>query len=165
MYKRFNNFTETLLNSKLTYVIIILIGFTAGFLMCYFDFDTTPATAEDYAPLLEIQDDILDNFNNVYHYDNTDIDLVQNNIIVSVSNDECSINIFFDENMNYLYTEKKDNIDFSETIVIFLSIAAAIAFIAILLFCFVVILFILDAIIFIIDNKKSTTTIDNDIDH
>lgn len=153
MYKKFTNFAEILINNKLTYVVIILIGFTVGFLLSYFELDSTPATIEDYAPLLEIQNDILDNFNNVYHYDNTDINLIEKNIVVSTYNDECSINIFFDQDLNYLYTEKKDNIDFSKTTTIIISVVAAISLSILFICAFFIILLILDLIIFTIDAK------------
>ena len=162
-YERFHQNSEKLLRNAITYILLFVIGFSIGFTIAYFEFDSTPATADDYAPLLEIQNDICKDFDNVYHYDNIDIDVVspKNNIVVSTYNAECSIDIFFDNDLNYLYTEKNDNIDFPKSIAIMISSAVGIAF-ATLLICFFIILYTFTFIIF---NKSNRTNTGCDIDH
>lgn len=114
---------DKILDSKHLISILCFIGFIIGGCMAINVIDYTPATEDDYKPLLAIQENIIKDFDNIYNYPDADIDISKNNISISVENKECGLNIIFDKNTNYLYTEKSDN-----SISIFMLIFAIIFF-------------------------------------
>lgn len=71
--------------------------------------DSTPATNEDYAQLINQQQEITKNFNTVYSYDNYQISPAKDNIKVILSNKECKLICQFDKNLKYLNHEKSDS--------------------------------------------------------
>lgn len=78
---------------------------------CIFMFglvDSTPATQNDYAPLIQQQEEIANNFNTIYSYDNYKIEPIQNDVEVTLSNKECELICKFDKNLKYLSSKKSD---------------------------------------------------------
>lgn len=108
MKSKGNILIDKLLNSNtfwiITFILGAIIGGTFGFIIC----DTEPATPQDYKSLIEIQDEIIQDFDQVYNYPNTTLKVVEDGVIVSAENPECSVYISFDKNLNYLYTEQED---------------------------------------------------------
>lgn len=96
---------------------LLIIGFIIGACIAIYVIDYTPATENDYKPLLEIQDNIIKDFDSVYNYPDADINMSKSTISVSVKNEECGLNIIFDKDKNYLYTEKDD---YSASVFIFI---------------------------------------------
>ena len=88
--------------------LIITIGIIIGVIISFYIVDYTPATEEDYKPLLEIQELIIHDFNNLYNYPDADITITDKNIKIFIENNECSLNIIFDKAQNYMYTENSD---------------------------------------------------------
>lgn len=99
---------DKILDYNYTLYIIIAIGIIIGILLAFNIIDYTPASESDYKPLLEVQEDIIKDFNNVYKYSNTDIDILESNISVYVDNKDCSLKIVFDREKNYMYTVNHD---------------------------------------------------------
>lgn len=62
MAKLFNK----LENSDLSNAIIIIIGVIVGLLVSFNTLDTKPATANDYAPLINIQNIMINDFDTIY---------------------------------------------------------------------------------------------------
>lgn len=142
MYEKFSENLDKLTSWIPAYIIIFIIaGVFSGFLN-FNDLDVTPATESDYKPLMEIQDDIVDDFNNVYKYPDNEINILEDKISVFIDSDECSITSYFDKEYNYLYTERKDNMDTSFVVAIALSVLCGTCggILGILLFWFICII-------------------------
>lgn len=169
MYEKFSKNLNWLTSWIPIYVIIfIIVGVFSGFLN-FNDLDVTPATENDYKPLMEIQNDIIDDFNNVYKYPDNEINISENQISIFMDSDECSITSYFDKQYNYLYTERKDNIDASFEIAIVLSIVCGICggILGILLFWIICIIldFIMHNICKKSHKKPKPSKMGGDIEH
>lgn len=169
MYEKLERLIDNLTNWVPIYIIIFIIaGVFSGFLN-FNDLDVTPATESDYKPLMEIQDDIVDDFNNVYKYPDNEINILEDKISVFIDSDECSITSYFDKEYNYLYTERKDNMDTSFVVATALSVLCGICggILGILLFWIICI--ILDFIMHNICKKShknpKPSKMGGDIDH
>jgi len=57
-----------------------------------------------------MQETFINDFDSIYDYPNADINILDNNIKVTVENEQCALKIIFDKNKNYLYTESKDKV-------------------------------------------------------
>lgn len=88
--------------------LLFIIGAIIGVIVGLSILDNTPATTANYKPLIETQEKLIDDFDNVYNYPGTDIDIKEDNVIVKIDNEECGLTIFFDKTGKYLYTEKHD---------------------------------------------------------
>ncbi len=99
---------DKILDFKYTLHIVIIIGIILGSLLAVYIIDHTPATQSDYKPLLEIQENLKKDFNNVYKYQDADVNITKDNISVYIDNKDCSLKIIFDRDTNYMYTEKND---------------------------------------------------------
>lgn len=99
---------DKLVNSSLANAIFIIIGVIVGLLVSFNTIDTKPATADDYAPLINIQDIMIDNFDTIYTQPGTKMYIHDNDILVILENDECLIRSYFSNDKKYLYTEKED---------------------------------------------------------
>ena len=154
MYEKFEKLMDKLMSSISLYIILFIVSGIPWGLLNFHSLDSTPATDADYKPLMEIQSNIVDDFNNVYSYSNTDIDISENKIFVHINSDECSITSTFDKEHNYLYTEIEDNMDASFKTAIGISILCGICggSLGILLFWFIAL--IIDFILLKIDKKK-----------
>ena len=86
----------------------IIIGAGILFFALLFLFDTTPASANDYKPLMQQKEAIVQNFNTLYTYDNYTIAPQENNIKVTLSNDQCSLTCLFDKNLNIISCKEVD---------------------------------------------------------
>lgn len=143
--------------------LILTIGVIIGIIISFYIIDYTPATEQDYKQLLEIQDLIIQDFNNVYNYPDADITITDNNIKVFIENDECSLNIMFNKAQKYMYTENSDksvNTLAFLFLLLFISIPTAILFlIVILIFTFFIQL--ISEGIYNLRNKNKTSPWDN----
>lgn len=128
-----------------------------------------PATESDYKPLLEIQEKITANFDSVYTFTNTDIDITDENIVVSIDNDECALKSYFNREKQYLYTEKIDKADFSYNtnlvISIIVGILGGILTIGLVFILILVITTVLELIDSISRKTTKKKTYGGDIDH
>jgi len=72
--------------------------------------DYTPATDSEYAPLINQCEEISKDFNIVYSYDNYKIapDEKSNNILVTLSNEQCELICSFDNQLKFITKEKCD---------------------------------------------------------
>ena len=154
--------TEKIINCIGFWIIITIMGATVGCFIGFSICDTNSATTEDFRPLIKFQDSIIENFNSVYSYPNSVIKVKEDTIIVSAENEECSVNIVFDKNTNYIYTEKLDKVDPSGT-VIASTLFCTIMGIMIAIFGTTVLLFLIETLVEYIYNKthKSKLPYDN----
>lgn len=86
-------------------------GIIIGIILCIFIFlsiDSTPATNNDYAPLVTQQKQISKDFNIIYSYDNYQITPSKDNIQVILSNKECRLICTYDKNFKFVSSEKYD---------------------------------------------------------
>ena len=104
-------FIEKMLNSSFANAVIVIIGIIISLVFTFNILDTKPATNDDYKPLFQAQDLIIDDFNRVYNYPNSKVSINDSNIVVTLGNSECSLKIYFDKAKTYLHTEKYDNYD------------------------------------------------------
>jgi len=111
MNENFNNFTNKLVYGIFYKILVFVIGFLIGACIFYSIMDFDYASDKDYEPLLKVEQSIIQNFDTVYTYSNTNITIADSNIIVSVHGDDCYINTYFDKEKNYVSTEKMDNTD------------------------------------------------------
>lgn len=98
-----NNPSVHLFSIATLWLIFLFFFIFQGFI------DTTPATKEEYSPLIKQQQQIAVNFNTIYSYDNYTISPNEDNIEVTLSNDQCKLVCSFDKNLKYLNYEKIDN--------------------------------------------------------
>lgn len=90
--------------------ICAIIFFVIGFLLSLFYMvDSTPATENDYAPLIEQNSAIVQDFNTVYTYDNYVITPDKKNITVELSNEQCKLLCTYDKNHKFISYEEKDS--------------------------------------------------------
>ena len=89
----------------ITFLICGILGFA---LMFFCVVDSTPATKVDYAPLIEQNSVIQEDFNKVYNYDNYEILPSENNIKVTFSNDQCKLACTYDKNFKFIKDKKID---------------------------------------------------------
>lgn len=133
MYDKIDKFITKILNSIIITVLIFVTGFTITATFLYNVLDFKYATNKDYEPLYQIQETIINNFDTVYSYTNTDIDITDSNIIVFIYSEDygCYLKTYFDKTKTLQSTEKVDNthpICFSIIILIVVSIIGSMLF-------------------------------------
>lgn len=111
MYEKFDKLTTKLLNSIIVAVLLIIVGFSICATFLYNSLDFKYATEEDYEPLYKIQQTIINDFNTVYTFPNTDIDIKDSKIIVYIFGDDCYLEAHFDKTTTFQHTEKIDKTD------------------------------------------------------
>lgn len=153
MYEKFDKFTTKILNDIVVIILIFVIGFTTAAGIFYNIFDFKYATEKDYEPLYQTQQAIINNFDTVYTFSNTDIDITDSNIIVYIFGDDCYLETHFDKAKAYQNTEKIDKTDpIGVTILLFIiaSSAGSCAFFLL----FIIALVIIDTVLCKIDKSK-----------
>jgi len=111
---------DKLVNSYLANVIFMIIGIFVGLIVSFNTLDTKPATADDYAPLINIQNTMMGNFDTIYTQPGARMYIHNDDILVILENNECLIRSYFSNDKKYLYTEKEDKYSFSAMIVGFI---------------------------------------------
>lgn len=61
---------------------------------------------EDYQALIKPQQEILQNFDNVYNLENVSITTSEDKITVTIDGNNCSQKVYFDKNKTYLCSER-----------------------------------------------------------
>ena len=152
MYERFDNFLTKLFNSVTFLALTFIVGFVISASITYSQLDFDYATEQDYKPLYQIQETIINDFDNVYSYSNTVIDITDSNIIVFIYGDDCYLKTYFDKTKGYDFTEKTDTTNpiwISIIIVLLISVIGSMIF----FLAFVFILIIIDIILEKICNR------------
>jgi len=113
MLKKIYEFIDyNMRDNKLFQVICTcLVGVICFVLTFIYVIDSTPATNEDYEPLIKQNKAISENFNTVYTYDNYLISPNDSNIKVELSNDECKLSCTYDNNLKFINYKKIDLAD------------------------------------------------------
>ena len=111
MYEKIDKFLTTLINNIVVTILIFVLGIGIFGTYFYNNLDFKYATEEDYKPLYKVQESVINDFDTVYTFSNTDIDLTDSNIIVSIYGDGCYIKTYFDKTKTYQNTVKIDNTD------------------------------------------------------
>ena len=125
MLKKIYNFIyDHLLTGKVFPGIILGIAFISLFIFFFNTADTTPATADDYKPLIAIKDEISKDFNQLYKYDNYSVEPKNDNVKVTLKNDECKLICLFSKDMK-LTDYEKTSTHFSLAFGVFISAVAA----------------------------------------
>ena len=169
MAQKFDDFMCNLIESKLFYITIFIIGGLLWGIINFYSVDYMPATESDYNSLLQVQESIVSNFDSVYTFNNTDIDITDETIIVCIDNDECALKSYFNKNKQYLYTEKFDKADFSYTTNIIVSIICGVLGGILTIGLMFILLFVITAVLELIDSIRNKTNkkkkYGGDIDH
>jgi len=111
MYEKFDKFTTKLLNSIIVTVLIFAIGLTITGTFLYKILDFNHATDKDYEPLIKTQETIIKDFDSVYTLSNTNIDITDSSIVVTIYGNDCYLKTHFDKAKTYQNTTKVDNTD------------------------------------------------------
>ena len=153
MYQKFDKFITKLLNNIVVIILLFVIGFGTTGTFLYNAMDFKYATDEDYKPLYQTQQNILNDFDAVYTFSNTDIDITDSNIIVKIYGDDCYLKTYFDKTRTYKNTEEIDLTDpiwFSVLGIIIISAIGSVVFFLLLM----LILVLMDTTFYNITNRK-----------
>lgn len=106
MYKFIDNYIRGNLKIiGITWSVLLVIFFS---IFMFKVVDYTPATNDEYAPLIKQQEQIAQDFNTVYSFNNYSIVPNQNNISITLSNTQCEIICLFNKDFKFINYEKVD---------------------------------------------------------
>lgn len=97
-------------NDGLKLIVFGVLAIVLFIISMVYVVDYTPATEAEYAPLIKQCEKISKDFNIVYSYDNYKIvpDEKTDNVLITLSNEQCELICSFDKQLNLVAQEKSD---------------------------------------------------------
>ena len=92
----------------ITMILVYIVIFLVFSFTWFGHIDIVPATESDYNKLIVQKDIIVDDFNEVYKFENSKVNFDGKYIRVTLSNKECNLILDFDKNLNLVEYKEQD---------------------------------------------------------